>query len=82
MSQSSKNTEYVPPSDETITRIAQDTSKGMAARHDDEGFLDPEVVWGLAAFIKLIAAIKARQLNKQNGSDFDSLEKPDYSSNT
>ena len=72
---------YYPPSDEAVERFVREASERLAEQYQDESYLDPEVMWGLSAFIKLIADIKARQLNAENEAEaecFDSLEKSDY----
>jgi hypothetical protein len=56
-------TEYHPPSDETVERFVRSASIGMASKSGDQGYLDPEVTWGLSEFIKLVGELKAKQLN-------------------
>ena len=70
---------YYPPSDEAIERFVREASEKLAEHYHDESYLDPEVMWGLSAFLKLIAEIKARQLNAASEAEcFDSLDKQEY----
>jgi len=63
--------EYVPPSDDRIDRLVENASQRLAVCYEDEGYLDPEVAYGLSAFIKLVARIKAKQLNRLEDDHFD-----------
>lgn len=69
-----RHIEFYPPDDDTVHRFVHSASTLMAEKNNDQGYLDPEVVWGLAAFIKLVGEIKAKQLN-ETGSAFDSSKK-------
>lgn len=73
--------EYYPPADETVESFVRNASLRMAAMRNDQGYLDPEVTWGLSEFIKFIGEIRARQLNEaSSGIDFDNPDKPGYPS--
>lgn len=55
---------YTPPTDDAVDHFVQEASRRLAAISGDTRYLDPEVTWGFAEFIKLIGRIKARQLNE------------------
>lgn len=63
MQKQSTPVEYHPPPDEVVEAFVRDASFHMVAKSGDERFLEPEVTWGFATFIKLVGEIKARQLN-------------------
>lgn len=71
---------YYPPPDKVVDRLVHDASQRLADQTGDQRYLDPEIMWGLAAFIKLVGKIKAKQLNQaeQNGSAFDTLNEQSY----
>lgn len=71
---------YVPPSDEDVEALVREASQRMADETGDQGYLDPDIMWGLAAFIKLVGKIKAKQLNQaeEDSSAFDTAEKQSY----
>lgn len=56
--------EVCPPPDKQIEHYAHEVCKILALRHDRDDYVKPEVIGGLAAFIKLAARIKAKQLAK------------------
>lgn len=71
--------EYYPPSDDAVRRVVEAASVRMAESNDDPGYLDPEVTYGLSAFIKLIGQIAAKHLNEASGGGlFDNPEKRGY----
>lgn len=55
---------YTPPADHAVDRLVQEASRRLATMSGDMRYLDPDVIWGLSEFIKLIGRIKARQLNE------------------
>ncbi len=69
---------YLPPDDADVDRLVREASQRLAAGSGDPSYLDPEVMWELAAFIKLIGKLKAKQLNANEAQCFDSRSKPDY----
>jgi hypothetical protein len=79
MRKQSSPVEYHPPTDEIVGGFVRDASLHMAAKGGDKRFLEPEVTWGFAAFIKLVGAIRARQLNAAyNNNSVDKNSKPRY----
>lgn len=69
---------YTPPSDAEVEQLVCEASQRMADETGDQGYLAPEIMWGLAAFIKLIGHIKAKQLNRAQEGDFDTPDKQSY----
>ena len=60
----SHNIVYSPPSWDTIHGYARSVSLALA-QDGTPSFADPEVVRGLANFIKVVATIRAKQLNAE-----------------
>ncbi|GAB4575752.1 MAG: hypothetical protein Kow0077_28830 [Anaerolineae bacterium] len=57
--------EYVPPSNQVVEAFARNVCEILAKKWDDESYLDHEVIWGLAQFLKVVAQIEANRLNRQ-----------------
>lgn len=53
---------YHPPPTEVIEQLSADICRQMGEAVDPS-YNTPEVRWGLAAFLKLVATIQARQLS-------------------
>lgn len=69
---------YTPPADDAVDRLVEEASARLAVMSGDTRYLDPDVMWGLSEFIKLIGRIKARQLNEAQASAFDNPENLGY----
>ena len=71
--------EYYSPDDAMIDRFAKEVSERMATERNEPGFLDYDVMWGLADFIKLIARLTAKQLSVvSDGGGVDDQDNQDY----
>ncbi|MEM6283010.1 MAG: hypothetical protein AAF787_12505 [Chloroflexota bacterium] len=55
--------EYHPPADERLEALVQQASERLAERYADDSYRHPDVVFGFSAFLKLLAKLKAQQLN-------------------
>lgn len=60
-----RKVEYVPPSNDTLDKLARGVCERMAESLKDERYLNTEVIWGLAEFLKIVARIEANRLNRQ-----------------
>ncbi len=63
--------EYLPPAREDIFACAQEVCDRMAAQHGDT-FADPDIVHGLAEFMRIAARIHAKHLNRVTQVDTNS----------
>lgn len=62
------NIEYLPPSDKTLDKFAQNVCRQLSK--DDEGFKAIDVMVGLAGYLKFVAKNYADSLNQgQKGFD-------------
>ncbi|MEP7288646.1 MAG: hypothetical protein ABI947_23070 [Chloroflexota bacterium] len=54
---------YYPPPREVIDNFAREVCQQLGQKVD-AGFNTPEMVWGFASFIKIVAVIYAKHLSK------------------
>ncbi len=64
--------EVVAPSDDVFTAYARAVCEQRARVEDDPRLLEPGVAHGLATFLKLIAVLEARRINRERRKSVDS----------
>ncbi|MCI0710101.1 MAG: hypothetical protein L0154_08055 [Chloroflexi bacterium] len=77
--QTQPNIIYIPPAENLVHQFVQVASLQIAQEFDDEGYLHPDVMYGLCSFIKLLGQIKAKQLNQPANGHVDDLHEAGYS---
>ncbi len=71
--ESKKHIEYIAPPPEVLEQVARGVCQKMA--ESDPSFNQPDVVYGFAAFLSVVARMHASRLNKlQSGGEPDSLD--------
>ena len=68
---SKKKIIYVPPAPEVLEEVARGVCKRMA--ETDPSFQRSEIVYGFAAFLNVMARMRANRLNTLNESDDPNL---------
>lgn len=61
------NVTYVPPAPDVLEQVARGVCESMA--ESDPSFEQPEVVYGFASFLNVMARIYANRLNALKNSD-------------
>lgn len=64
--------EVVPPPDDVFLNFARAVCAQRARVEDDPRLLEPDVAHGLANFLKLVAVLEARRLNRERRALVDS----------
>jgi hypothetical protein len=54
---------YIPPASAIFDKLAREACH-ILAQQGNSGFDDPEVMYGFAAYLKLVAELTAKYLNK------------------
>ncbi len=79
LSQTQPNIIYSPPAENLVHQFVQIASLQIAQKYEDEGYLHPDVMYGLCSFIKLLGQIKAKQLNQAANGHVDDFNEAGYS---
>jgi hypothetical protein len=61
---SKNNVKYVPPSSETIDTVARNVCRRLA--DSDPSFNEPDVVYGFASFLRVVAKMHTNNRNKRS----------------
>jgi hypothetical protein len=71
MKKSKRLFEYVPPKSKVVRAFAREVCEELARRTDDNIYIQPHVISGLAGFLELAARVQARRLNEGQLVDSD-----------
>lgn len=70
---SKKDIKYVPPAPEVLEQVARGVCQKLAEL--DPSFNGPEIMYGLSAFLNVVARMHANRLNKlMSSADSNSLD--------
>jgi len=68
----SKEVIYLAPDSKLIDRYAREVCSGLAERTGNTNYVNSDVVYGLADFLKIVSEILVKQLNAGNVGLLDS----------